>query len=178
MEISIRVAVMEDVPVLKELIPLSARELSSRYYTPEQVESAIKYIFGVDTQLIMDKTYYIAEADGEVVGCGGWSKRKTMFGGDQMKGESDPMLDPKEEAGRIRAFFIHPDWARKGIGRRIIQACEDAAKADGFGKMELVATLPGEPLYAVMGYEVYERIDIPMGDGVTLPAARMKKLLA
>lgn len=178
MEISIRVAVMEDVPVLKELIPLSARELSSGYYTPEQVESAIKYIFGVDTQLIMDKTYYIAEADGEVVGCGGWSKRKTMFGGDQMKGESDPMLDPKEEAGRIRAFFIHPDWARKGIGRRIIQACEDAAKADGFGKMELVATLPGEPLYAVMGYEVYERIDIPMGDGVTLPAARMKKLLA
>jgi len=177
MEISIRVAVMGDVPVLKELIPLSARELSKGYYTIQQAESAIKYIFGVDTQLIEDQTYYVAVADGEVVGCGGWSKRKTMFGGDQMKAESDPMLDPSVDAGRIRAFFIHPGWARKGIGRRIIQACEEAAQADGFNKMELVATLPGEPLYAAMGYEVYERIDIPMADSVALPAARMKKIL-
>lgn len=95
-----------------------------------------------------------------------------------MKAEADPLLDPKVEAGRIRAFFIHPSWARRGIGRRIISACETAAKVDGFAKMELVATLPGEPLYAAMGYEIYERIDIPMGDGVTLPAARMKKQLA
>ena len=175
MEISIRVAVMEDVAVLKDLIPLSARELSKGYYTSQQTESAIKYIFGVDTQLIEDETYYVAVADGKIAGCGGWSKRKTMFGGDQMKAQADPLLDPKEDAGRIRAFFVHPDWARKGIGRRIIQACEDAAKADGFGRMELVATLPGEPLYAAMGYEVFERIDIPMADGVTLPAARMKK---
>jgi len=177
MEISIRVAVMEDVPALKELIPLSARELSKGYYTPKQVESAIKYIFGVDTQLIVDKTYYVAEAEEQIVGCGGWSKRKTMFGGDQMKQESDPMLDPKEDAGRIRAFFIHPDWARKGIGRRIIQACEDAAKVDGFTRMELVATLPGEPLYAAMGYDVTERFDIPMSDGTGLPAAHMKRQL-
>jgi len=176
-DISIRVAEMGDVPVLRELIPLSARELSKGYYTPQQAESAIKYIFGVDTQLIEDGTYYVAVADGEVVGCGGWSKRKTMFGGDQMKAESDPMLDPNVDAGRIRAFFIHPSWARKGIGRRIIEACEDAAMADGFNKMELVATLPGEPLYAALGYEVYERIDIPMADGVQLPAARMKKNL-
>ena len=175
MEIAIRVAVMEDVPVLKELIPLSARELSKGYYTSQQAESAIRYIFGVDTQLVEDRTYYVAEADGEVIGCGGWSKRKTLFGGDQMKDEADPLLDPNVDAGRIRAFFIHPSWARMGIGRRIIQACEDAARADGFSKMELVATLPGEPLYAANGYEVYERIDIPMADGVTLPAARMKK---
>jgi len=177
MEIAIRMATMQDVPALKELIPTSARELSKGYYTPQQAESAIKYIFGVDTQLIADKTYYIAEADGQVVGCGGWSKRKTLYGGDQMKTEQDPLLDPEQDAGRIRAFFIHPEWARKGIGRRIIEACEDAAKADGFTRMELGATLPGEPLYAAMGYEVTDRFDIPMGDGTALPAAHMKKQL-
>jgi GNAT superfamily N-acetyltransferase len=132
----------------------------------------------VDTQLITDGTYFVAEAGSEIVGCGGWSKRKTMFGGDQMKAEADPLLDPQTDAGRIRAFFIHPHWVRKGIGRRIIQACEDAAKADGFTRMELVATLPGEPLYAVMGYEVTQRIDVPMADGSTLPCAHMKKDLA
>jgi GNAT superfamily N-acetyltransferase len=175
MEISIRLAVMDDVPILKELIPVSARELSKGFYTPEQTESAIKYIFGVDTQLVDDKTYYVAEADGQIVGCGGWSKRKTMFGGDQMKAEADPLLDPEQDAGRIRAFFIHPDWARKGIGRRIIQACEEAARADGFTRMELVATLPGEPLYAAMGYEVTRRFDQPLPDGVAVPLAHMKK---
>ena len=159
------------------MIPTSARELSKGYYTPQQAESAIKYIFGADTQLIADKTYYIAEADGQVMGCGGWSKRKTLYGGDQMKTEQDPLLDPEQDAGRIRAFFIHPEWARKGIGRRIIEACEDAAKADGFTRMELGATLPGEPLYAAMGYEVTDRFDIPMGDGTALPAAHMKKQL-
>ena len=175
MEITIRVALMDDVPALKKLIPQSARELSKGYYTPQQIESAIQYIFGVDTQLISDRTYYVAEAAGQMVGCGGWSKRKTMFGGDQMKEEQDPMLDPKADAGRIRAFFTHPEWTRKGIGRRIIQACEEAAKAEGFTRLELVATLPGEPLYAAMGYAVTERMDIPMSDGTTLPAAHMKK---
>jgi len=178
MTIDIRIAVVEDIPALKELIPISARELSKGFYTPEQTESAIKYIFGVDTQLISDKTYYVAEAEGKIVGCGGWSKRKTLYGGDQMKQEEDPLLDPKVDAGRIRAFFIHPNWARRGIGRRIIQACEDAAKADGFTIMELGATLPGEPLYAAMGYEVTDRFEIPMADGTTLPCAHMKKELA
>jgi GNAT superfamily N-acetyltransferase len=175
MEIAIRVAVMDDVPALQTLIPHSARELSKGYYTPQQIESAIQYIFGVDTQLISDRTYYVAEAAGQMVGCGGWSKRKTMFGGDQMKAEQDARLDPKADAGRIRAFFTHPAWARQGIGRRIIQACEAAAKAAGFTRLELVATLPGEPLYAAMGYEVTEHMDIPMPDGITLPAAHMKK---
>ena len=178
MEISIRVATMEDIPALQELIPESARGLSRGYYTSQQIESAIKYIFGVDTQLIADKTYYIAEAEGQVVGCGGWSKRKTLYGGDQMKAEQDPLLDPKEDAGRIRAFFIHPNWSRKGIGRRIIEACEEAAKADGFTRMELGSTPPGEPLYAAMGYEVTDRFEIPMGDGTTLPCAHMKKQLS
>ena len=178
MEISIRLAVMDDVPTLKILIPLSARELSKGYYTQQQAESAIKYIFGVDTQLVKDKTYYVAEAKGQIVGCGGWSKRQTMFGGDQRKADQEPMLDPKADAGRIRAFFIHPNWARKGIGRRIIEACEKAANAAGFTRMELGATLPGEPLYAAMGYEVTERFEIPMADGTTLPGAHMKKELA
>lgn len=135
MEITIRVAVMDDVATLQELIPTSARELSRGFYTPDQAESAIKYIFGMDTQLISDKTYYVAEAAGHIVGCCGWSRRKTMFGGDQMKAEADPLLDPNEDAGRIRAFFVHPNWTRKGIGRHIIQACEEAAKADGFTHM-------------------------------------------
>jgi GNAT superfamily N-acetyltransferase len=184
MEITIRLAMMEDIPALKELIPLSARGLSRGYYTPEQVESAIRYIFGVDTQLISDETYFVAEAEGDavskhqIVGCGGWSKRKTLYGGDQMKEEQDPLLDPHVDAGRIRAFFIHPEWGRRGIGRRIIQACEDAAKADGFTRMELGATLPGEPLYAALGYEVTDRFDIPMADGTALPCAHMKKDLA
>ncbi len=177
MEITIRVAEMDDIPALQRLIPESSRELSKHCYTPQQIESAIKYIFGVDTQLIADKTYYVAEARGEIVGCGGWSKRSTMFGGDQMKTEQDPLLDPQKDAGRIRAFFIHPDWARKGIGRRIIQACEDAAQSDEFTRMELVATLPGEPLYAAMGYEVTRRLDLSMADGTTLPAAHIKKTL-
>jgi N-acetylglutamate synthase-like GNAT family acetyltransferase len=175
MEITIRVAVMDDVPALQQLIPQSVRELSKGYYTPQQIESALTYIFGVDTQLISDRTYYVAEAAGQIVGCGGWSKRKTMFGGDQMKAEHDPMLDPKTDAGRIRAFFTHPAWARQGIGRRIIQACEAAADAEGFTRLELVATLPGEPLYAAMGYEVTERMNIPMSDDITLPAAHMQK---
>ncbi len=178
MEFTIRAATMEDIPVLQKLIPESARKLSDGYYTPQQIESAIKYIFGVDTQLILDRTYYVVEFGHQIVGCGGWSKRKTLYGGDQMKAEKDPLLDPEKDAGRIRAFFIHPDWARKGIGRRIIQACEAAAKADGFTKMELGATVPGEPLYAALGYEVTDRFEIPMADGITLPCAHMRKELA
>lgn len=177
MVVSLRLAHMEDVPTLKKLIPESVRELSKNYYTQQQTESAIQYIFGVDTQLIADGTYYIAEAEGEIVGCGGWSKRKTMFGGDQMKAEVDPLLDPLTDAGRIRAFFIHPQWARRGIGRRIIQSCEQAARAGGFTRMELVATLPGEPLYAAMGYEVTRRFDQPVPDGTAIPLAHMEKAL-
>jgi N-acetylglutamate synthase-like GNAT family acetyltransferase len=175
MDITMRVAVMDDVPALQQLIPHSARELRKGYYTPQQIESAIKDIFGVDTQLIADRTYYVAEAAGQMVGCGGWSKRKTMFGGDQRKAAQEPLLDPKVDVGRIRAFFTHPAWARQGIGRRLIQACEAAATAEGFTRLELVATLPGEPLYAAMGYTVTERIEIPLRDGTTLPAAHMQK---
>jgi N-acetylglutamate synthase-like GNAT family acetyltransferase len=177
MDIHIRTATLDDVPALQQLIPLSARELSKNYYTRQQIDSANKFIFGVDTQLIADQTYYVAQAAEQIVGCGGWSKRKTLFGGDQMKDMADPMLDPKTDAGRIRAFFVHPDWARKGIGRRLIRTCEDAARAEGFSLMELASTLPGEPLYSAMGYQVSQRVEHPMPDGTSLPLAYMHKLL-
>lgn len=177
MSFIIRQATAQDIAEIKSLIPESARALSAGYYTPQQMESAIQYIFGVDTQLIEDGTYYVAIAGKVIAGCGGWSKRSTLFGGDQMKGNADNLLDPSHDAARIRAFFVHPGWARKGIGRSIIETCEAAARQQGFRKMELVATLPGEPLYAALGYTATRRFDVPMADGEVLPVASMLKTL-
>jgi N-acetylglutamate synthase-like GNAT family acetyltransferase len=174
----VRLATEQDIPSLTRLIPDSVRALSAGLYTERQIESALAHVFGVDSQLIADGTYYVAEADGQIVGCGGWSKRQTLYGGDQMKAEADPLLDPTQDAARIRAFFVHPAWTRRGIGRRIIEACEAAACRAGFRRMELGATLPGEPLYAAMGYIVTERFAIAMADGESLPAAHMTKTLA
>lgn len=142
MPITIRPATFYDIPVLQQLIALSARGLSVGYYTPAQTESAIKYVFGVDTQLITDGTYFAVEEDGVIIACGGWSKRNTLFGGDQFKTVADPLLDPEKDAARIRAFFVHPDKARQGVGRMLINACEHAALNNGFSKMEMGATLP------------------------------------
>jgi GNAT superfamily N-acetyltransferase len=178
MAFALRLATVDDIPVLHGLIPRSARALSAGWYTERQIESAITHIFGVDSQLIADGTYFVVIADDRIVGCGGWSKRRTLFGGDQMKDAADELLDPAHDAARIRAFFVHPEWTRRGIGRRIIEACETAARAAGYRRMELGATLPGEPLYAAMGYTVTERFDIPMPDGEVLPAAHMVKSLA
>jgi GNAT superfamily N-acetyltransferase len=175
MPVTTRPAILEDIPQLNELIALSVRGLSTEYYTPNQIESAIKYIFGVDTQLIIDGTYYIAETDSVIVGCGGWSKRNTLYGGDQHKEIEDPLLDPKHDAARIRAFFVHPDYARQGIGRLIINVCEAAAVDAGFSRFELGATLPGVPLYTVMGYIAIERIDAPLPDGEFLGIVKMRK---
>ena len=152
MPIKTRLATFEDIPELNEMIALSVRGLSTDYYTPNQIESAIKYVFGVDTQLVNDGTYYIAQIDNTVVGCGGWSKRNTLFGGDQYKTKVDPLLNPATDAARIRAFFVHPGKARKGVGQLLISACEQAAIAHGFTRMEMGATLPGVPFYAKMGY--------------------------
>ncbi|MDP9078340.1 MAG: GNAT family N-acetyltransferase [Bacteroidota bacterium] len=175
MPVTTRLATFQDIPQLNELIARSVRGLSTDYYTPVQIESAIKYIFGVDTQLVIDGTYYVAEKDGVIVGCGGWSKRNTLYGGDQHKEVEDPLLDPRHDAARIRAFFVHPDYARQGIGRQIINVCEDAAKAEGFKSFELGATLPGVPLYAAMGYEAIERVDAPLQDGEVLGIIKMRK---
>ena len=170
-----RLATQQDIPMLNELIALSVRGLSTEYYTPNQIESAIKYIFGIDTQLIIDGTYYVAEKDDVLVGCGGWSKRNTLYGGDQHKEFEDPLLDPAKDAARIRAFFVHPGYARQGIGRLIMNVCEDAAKSNGFTTFELGATLPGVPLYEVMGYQAMERIDAPLADGEVLGIVKMRK---
>lgn len=175
MSVTTRLAAFNDIPVLQQLIAESVRGLSKGYYTEQQIESAIKYIFGVDTQLLIDETYYVAEADDQIIACGGWSKRETLYGGDQHKDIADPLLNPKTDAARIRAFFVHPAWARRGIGKMMITHCENEATKSGFKAMELGATLPGEPLYKAMGYTSTSNIDVKMPDGVTLKIVKMRK---
>jgi GNAT superfamily N-acetyltransferase len=175
---TLRLAREVDIPALEELIPLSVRSLQSAYYSPAQMEAALGPVFGVDRQLIRDDTYFVAEHDSQVVGCGGWSKRKSLFGSDQARASGDDgLLNPAREPARIRAFFIHPAWARRGIGRGILAACEAAILGAGFKKIELVATLAGEPLYAACAYLVAERYEVPLKDGLTLPVVRMCKRL-
>ncbi|HEY2580694.1 MAG TPA: GNAT family N-acetyltransferase [Mucilaginibacter sp.] len=176
MMVNTRLATFDDIPQLNKMIALSVRGLSTAYYTPAQIESSIKYVFGVDTQLVSDGTYYVAVTGDTIVGCGGWSKRNTLYGGDQHKEIEDPLLDPKIDAARIRAFFVHPDFARQGVGRYIINVCEAAARQNGFTRFELGATLPGVPLYLAMGYEVIERIDAALPDGELLGIVKMRKM--
>ena len=175
MQITTRLARLEDIPQLNQLIGSSVRGLSVGYYTPAQIESSLKHVFGVDTQLVIDGTYYIAEIDGAIVGCGGWSKRNTLYGGDQYKEIKDPLLDPEKDAARIRAFFVHPDYIRRGIGKFIINVCETAAKKHGFTNFELGATLPGVPLYSAMGYEAVENTSATLLDGEVLALVKMRK---
>jgi GNAT superfamily N-acetyltransferase len=172
-----RFAREDDIPALEQLIPLSVRELQAIHYSPAQMGAALGPVFGVDRQLIRDGTYFVVESEGEIVGCGGWSKRGSLFGGDHGRAETDRELNPQHDAARIRAFFVHPAWARRGIGRAIMVACEQAITQAGFRRVDIVATLTGEPLYAAFGYAVIERYEIPMADGLTLPALRMTKLL-
>jgi GNAT superfamily N-acetyltransferase len=178
MDVTLRLAGLNDVPALENLIHESVSVLSERFYTPAQISSALTNVFGVDTRLISDGTYYIAELDGQLAGSGGWSKRLTLFGGDRTKSaEPDRLLDPRTEAARIRAFYVHPQAARRGIATAILQACESAARDAGFRKIELVATLPGEPLYLARGYVKVEPMQLPIPDGEPLPALRMAKIL-
>lgn len=147
--------------------------MSTGYYTPEQADAITRHVFGVDTQLIDDQTYFVIEHEGRIVACGGWSKRRTLFGGDQAKSGPDPLLDPASEPARIRAFFVHPAMARRGLGRQLMAACMDAAGQAGFRALELVATLPGEPLYLASGFEVLERFDLNLPGGIRVPVSRM-----
>ena len=175
----LRLATPDDIPGLRALIEQSVRALSVGYYSVSQVESALRYVFGPDTLLIADRTYYVIESEaGVLVAAGGWSRRRTLYGGDQMKGAEDPLLDPATEAARIRAFFVHPAWARRGLGRRLFERCAaDAARA-GFRSMELMATLPGEPLYRALGFAPLERTTAPLPGGETLPVVRMARSLS
>ena len=174
--IRLRLAVPDDVRVLRELIDKSVRGLQTQDYTPAQIEGALKTVFGVDSQLIADGTYIVAEAESTLVGCGGWSKRKTLYGSDHWTGREDALLDPKCDAAKIRAFFIHPDWARRGVGSTILQACEDAAKAAGFTRYEMGATLTGAKLFGTKGYVAVKPISIPLVNGEVLPVIHMEKL--
>ena len=173
----LRVATHADVPALGPLIAASVRGLSAGFYSSAQVESALVHVFGPDTQLIADGTYFVVEQDGALVASGGWSRRRTAYGGDQMKGDEDPLIDPTRDAARIRAFFVHPAWARRGLARMLYDACVTDAAAAGFRRLELVATLPGEPLYAALGFTVADRFSLAMPDGVELPLARMTRAL-
>ena len=186
----LRLAMPEDVRVLRELIEASARGLQTEDYTPAQIEGALKTVFGVDSQLIADGTYIVAEApldqkgsgrrtdaqaEWMVVGCGGWSKRKTLYGSDRWTGREDVLLDPRRDAAKIRAFFIHPAWARQGVGSMILKACEEAARAAGFSRYEMGATLTGAKLFGARGYMAVEPISIPLINGETLPVIHMEK---
>jgi GNAT superfamily N-acetyltransferase len=183
MEVSVRKAVPSDVPILRELIDASVRGLQAEDYTPTQIESALVTVFGVDSQLIEDGTYLVAEVRDDagagdrpaIAGCGGWSKRKTLYGSDHWTGREDELLDPRVDAAKIRAFFIHPDWARRGIGTIILKACEDAAAAAGFTRCEMGATLTGVKLFGARGYVALENISVPLKNGEGLPVVRMSK---
>lgn len=177
LDYTIRKACLDDRDAIQELIAASARGLSHTEYSNQQIESAITDVFGVDTSLIADGTYFVAEHDGEVVGCGGWSKRKTLFGGDQFAKRDTAELDPQIEPAKIRAFFVHPKWARKGIAQAILTGCEAEARAAKFRSLELMATLPGVKFYLACGYEESERFDYEMASGGTLPLVPMRKRL-
>jgi GNAT superfamily N-acetyltransferase len=172
-----RLAREDDISELEMLIPVSVRALQARHYSSAQMEAALGPVFGVDRQLIRDGAYFVVEHDTQIVGCGGWSKRRSLYGSDRDRAEPDPELDPKRDAARVRAFFVHPAWARRGIGRSIMTACERAIVAAGFGAVEIVATLSGEPLYASFGYGVVERYEIAMAGDLGLPVVRMTKAM-
>jgi GNAT superfamily N-acetyltransferase len=171
----LRHATLDDKADLVELIARSARELSADDYTPEQVEGALRGAFGVDTQLIQDRTYFVAEADGKLVACGGWSKRRTLFGGDAGAGRDAAKLDPATDAAKIRAFFVDPAYARRGLGSAILARCEAEAAACGFRRFEMMATLPGARLYARYGYSGTQHIEYEVQPGVMIEFIPMHK---
>lgn len=170
-----RLARADDAAALKRLIEAAIAELQKPFLDAAQIASS-RILMGLDSQLIEDGTYFVVEIAGELAGCGGWSRRATLHGGDQSPGRSRALLDPARDPARLRAMYTHPAHVRKGVGRRIIELSEGAARAEGFTRMELIATLAGEPLYRACGYEVVEFFMEDAG-GVGVPSLRMRKTL-
>jgi GNAT superfamily N-acetyltransferase len=183
----LRKAVAADVPRLREVIESSVRGLQAADYSPAQIEGALTTVYGVDSQLIADGTYFVVEAaeipeignsrttQPQIIACGGWSKRKTLYGGDQYARREDSLLDPLRDAAKIRAFFVDPKWARRGIGSLILEACENAATEAGFTRLEMGATLSGVAFYRAKGYAEIEKQAVPLGNGEVLPIVKMAK---
>ena len=178
MTLLLRKAVPADVAALRSLIAKSARGLSTADYRPAQVEGALRGAFGVDSQLVTDGTYFVAEDDGALAGCGGWSYRATLFGGDARSGRDASPLDPRTQPAKIRAFFVDPAHARRGIGSMLLERCEREARAQGFRAVELMATLPGVRLYAARGYVGTERVNYDVGAGESIEFIPMRKALS
>lgn len=177
----LRLATEGDIPVLHALIEASVRGLQAADYTPLQIEGALGTVLGLDTQLIRDRTYLIAEVPNQnseawrVAGCGGWSKRRTLFGADAGPGREPELLDPATDAAKVRAIFVHPEFSRKGLGSLILATVEEAARSAGFRRFEMGSTLTGVPLYRLKGYVETERIAVPLKNGEALPVVRMVK---
>jgi len=171
-----RLAVPADMPALEQLMQSAIRQLLPQFLPPEKVEASFA-VMGLDTQLIEDRTYFVQEADDQIAGCGGWSRRATLFGHNQTGGRDARLLDPATEAARVRAMYTDPVFARRGVGRRILALCEAAALSEGFTRTELGATAGGEPLYRACGYTDIERMDVPTPGGITVPITRMGKIL-
>lgn len=179
MGFTLRAATEQDVPSIVALIALSVRGLQAADYTPAQIEAALETVFTIDTRLVADGTYFVAIAeDGELAGCGGWSRRKTLYGGDRQVEQVEPeLLDPAVDAAKIRAIFVHPRYARRGLGSLILEAAEKAAASERFRRLEMGSTLTGVALYALKGYEEVDRIAVPVGNGEEIEVVRMVKEL-
>jgi N-acetylglutamate synthase-like GNAT family acetyltransferase len=173
----VRTATHEDIPAIRELILLSVAGLQAETYSAEQRAGAMGSVYGTDEQMIADGTYFVIEREGKLIACGGWSWRRTAFGGDGGIAKDDTPLAPANEPARIRAFFIHPDCARQGLGTLILEECEEQARAMGFRSMQMTSTFAGIPFYLRYGYTEREKLALPLANGLTLPVVRMEKAL-
>ena len=170
-----RLATADDLPALLPLVHTAIEELQKDFLDESQIQSS-RAIMGVDSQLIEDQTYFVVEIDGQLAGCGGWSRRATLYGGDHSAGRDAALLDPSTDAARIRAMYTHPAFVRRGVGRLILARCEAAATAEGFTSLELVATLSGQPLYEAAGFEAIENVEDSSG-GAAVPLVKMRKAI-
>lgn len=174
----LRLATVADVAAISALMKSSIKHIFPRFYDARQTESSVQHVGVADRMLIEDGTYFVAEADGGPVACGGWSRRDKLYTGSGDASGDVRLLDPATEPARVRAMFVRSDWTRRGLGRQILEACEAAAKSEGFRTLSLMATLPGVPLYENYGFQELARSDLMMPDGVTITCAAMEKLIA